>query len=144
MAYLPLPGELDVAHAIVQCLGMGKHVCVPDVNWDDRDMRPIELLSLNDASLRTTRYGVRVPREKVLVDPSRVDVVVVPGLAFDVSGHRLGRGGGFYDRFLAKLHAGAVKIAVAFEAQLVDCVPMAVTDVAVDVIVTEKRVIAAT
>ena len=137
--YLPLPGEVDVAPAIADCLARGKRVCVPLIDWSQHDMTPVELASLDEADMVRTRYGLRVPRGAAAVAASAVDVVVVPGLAFDDHGHRLGRGGGFYDRFLARMHAGAAKVAMAFEAQIIPQVPMAVTDVGVDVVVTEQR-----
>lgn len=144
MLYMPLPGEVDVTPAIVHCLEMGKRVCVPEVNWEQRDMTPVELTSIDEASMQETRHGLRVPAGAKPIAAELVDVVVVPGLAFDANGHRLGRGGGFYDRFLARMHEGAAKVAIAFDAQIIDRppgVPMSVTDVSVDTVVTDQRVI---
>ena len=73
--------------------------------------------------------------------PEDVDLVIVPGLAFDERGGRLGRGAGFYDRVLGGLRPGAWKIAVAFECQIVESVPMEEHDQRVHAIVTERRVI---
>lgn len=143
MAYMPLPEEVDVTFAIKQLLELGKRVCVPDVNWSQRSMTPIQLTSLNDRAMDQKRYGLRVPSNAPAIDPQQIDVVIVPGLAFDANGHRLGRGGGFYDRFLATLHGGVAKVAVAFEAQIIETppgVPMSVTDISVDMVVTEQRV----
>jgi 5-formyltetrahydrofolate cyclo-ligase len=75
------------------------------------------------------------------VDPASVDVVVVPGLAFAEDGGRLGQGGGWYDRFLARARDGCVAIGVCFDAQVVLDLPVADHDVPVDVVVTESRVI---
>lgn len=83
---------------------------------------------------------VRSPREGLaVVDPREIDVAIVPGLAFDAGGGRLGRGGGWYDRFLPRLRADAVKIGVAFEVQIVEGVPVEGHDVRMDWVVTEGR-----
>lgn len=66
-----------------------------------------------------------------------VDVVVVPGLAFTVSGERLGQGGGWYDRFLPRVRPGCVTIGVGFEPQLVETVPVEPHDVRLDLVVTD-------
>ena len=88
-----------------------------------------------------TTYGPREPARRVAVDPSEVDVVVAPGLAFDRRGRRLGYGGGHYDRFLDRLGADAVRIGIAFSAQLVDEVPAGPRDRRVDLVVTETGAI---
>ena len=72
--------------------------------------------------------------------PTLIDLVVVPGLAFDSGGNRLGRGGGFYDRFLARLRRSAVTIGLAFDLQIIDRVPADDRDFAVGTIVTDRRV----
>jgi len=71
---------------------------------------------------------------------SRLDVVVVPGLGFDHSGQRLGRGAGFYDRFLARPELRAFKVGIALDEQLVDKVPMESHDVPLDAVVTDSAV----
>jgi 5-formyltetrahydrofolate cyclo-ligase len=76
-----------------------------------------------------------------VVAPDGVDVVVVPGVAFDRAGRRVGYGGGFYDRFLPRTRPGALAVAVAFALQVVDAVPHGGGDRGVQVIVTEDEVI---
>lgn len=70
------------------------------------------------------------------IDPSELSLVIVPGLAFDSSGNRLGRGAGFYDRFLSRADLRALKIGVAFDVQVVPRVPISSGDVAMDGVVT--------
>jgi 5-formyltetrahydrofolate cyclo-ligase len=91
--------------------------------------------------LHPTDYGPREPARRVPVDPSAVDVVITPGLAFDRRGHRLGYGGGYYDRYLARLHPAAARVGIAFSVQLVDELPVESVDQPVDVIVTDQEVI---
>jgi 5-formyltetrahydrofolate cyclo-ligase len=74
-----------------------------------------------------------------LIDIATIDWVLVPGVAFDPDGHRIGYGGGYYDRLLPLLRAGARRVAAAFELQLVERVPAASHDVTVDAVVTEAR-----
>jgi len=81
------------------------------------------------------------PAHCPVIPPSEIDLLLIPGLAFTRSGARLGRGRGFYDRFLDRVRPGAVKIGVCFQAQLIDAVPVEIHDHAVHLIVTEAEVI---
>ncbi len=90
--------------------------------------------------LRETSFGAREPVDGAVVDPTSIDVVVPPGVAFDRSGRRVGYGGGFYDRFLPMLGQDVPRISLAFDVQLVDELPAAGFDLPVDVVVTESGV----
>lgn len=98
--------------------------------------------------LARSRYGVQEPdlcaraNPHDFVPPKRFDLLVVPGLAFDRTGARLGRGAGYYDRYLPLLRADARRVAVAFDEQIVDAVPTTPEDQPVDFIVTPSQVIA--
>lgn len=91
--------------------------------------------------LAPTGYGPLEPARKGLVDPAQIDVAVVPGLAFDRHGRRLGRGGGFYDAYLSRLAAGALRIGFALREQLVDRVPAGPADQPVDLVVTDEEAV---
>ncbi len=69
-----------------------------------------------------------------------IDLIAVPGVAFDASGRRLGRGGGYYDATLAQLPAGAVRVGLAFEVQIVPSVPDEQHDATLDTVVTERMI----
>jgi 5-formyltetrahydrofolate cyclo-ligase len=86
-------------------------------------------------------YGAREPAVHRPVDPEEVDVVVAPGLAFDRQGHRLGYGGGYYDRYLARLRPDAVRVGIGFAVQLVDQVPAGPADQRVDLVVTDREIV---
>jgi 5-formyltetrahydrofolate cyclo-ligase len=86
-------------------------------------------------------YGAREPARRVPVDPSEVDLVVAPGLAFDRRGYRLGYGGGHYDRYLSRLRPDAVRVGIGFAVQIVERVPLGPGDRPVDLVVTENEVI---
>jgi 5-formyltetrahydrofolate cyclo-ligase len=74
------------------------------------------------------------------VDPASIDTVLIPGSVFDVTGGRLGYGGGFYDRFLSNSAPQATRIGLAFSRQLVDRVPMEPHDQYMDFLVTEEQI----
>lgn len=101
-------------------------------DWDE-DRIPKQRVA-GDEYLKAPRAGLRE------AEPEMIDVVIVPGLAFDWRGNRLGRGGGFYDRFLARLRPDARRIGVAWDVQYVAEVPVEEHDQRMDVIVTDVRV----
>lgn len=92
-------------------------------------------------ALASTTYGPLEPNEKVPADPSTVEVVVVPGLAFDRNGFRLGYGRGFYDNYLSHLSGSATTIGFCFATQVAEEVPTEPHDVALDILVTDQEVI---
>jgi 5-formyltetrahydrofolate cyclo-ligase len=81
--------------------------------------------------------AVSLPEDAPAVDPALVDVVIVPGLAFTASGARLGQGGGWYDRFLARTRADCVTVGVGFRQQLVATIPTEPHDVELSIVVTD-------
>ena len=120
----------------------GKKVCVPSVDSKNHHLLISELKSL-DEDLEVTAWGIREPRDKSAhrVSPSLIDCVVVPGVVFDRKGHRVGLGGGYYDRFLQQFAGGLTSVAVAFDFQVVDSLPQEDFDVVVQTIVTESQTI---
>ncbi len=88
-----------------------------------------------------TTFGAREPAEEDVLDPRAIDVVLVPGVAFDRAGYRIGYGRGFYDRFLLKTRPDAALVSAAFFLQLVDGVPRGAFDLPVDTIVTERETV---
>jgi 5-formyltetrahydrofolate cyclo-ligase len=140
MLYLPLAREVNVTPAVLRCFTRGQTVCVPKVDWHRKEMSPIEVTSLDDQVMDTDEHGVRSPRSGRQIQPGLIDVVIVPGLAYDPHGHRLGRGQGYYDRFLARLRPNATSIGLAFDQQIVESVPVDKLDRAVDIVVTDRRV----
>jgi 5-formyltetrahydrofolate cyclo-ligase len=98
------------------------------------EVRAVEELRSGAAG---ARYREPAPEAGGIVEASEVDVILVPGVAFTRSGLRLGRGGGHYDRLLARAGARPVKIGVCFEVQLVETLPVEAHDVRLDAVVTE-------
>ena len=122
-------------------LALGKTVVAPRV---DRERRTLGLYAVRnlERDVGAGYLGIGEPLPHCPgVDPSAIDWVLVPGVAFDPSGHRIGYGGGYYDRLLPALRSDARRIAGAFELQIIDRVPAAAHDLKVDAIVTEARTI---
>ncbi len=140
MLYMPLPTELDLTAAAIRCYRQGKTVCVPRVDWKGRDMVPVEISSFDDEVMEIDDHGLRTPRQGRPLVPRMIDMVIVPGLAFDTAGNRLGRGGGFYDRFLRRLRRSTATVGLAFDAQIVESVPTGDLDFGMDTVVTDRRV----
>ena len=103
-------------------------------------MDAVEVHSFDDHIMELDEHGLRTPRDGVPLPTNLIDLVVVPGLAFDAHGHRLGRGGGYYDRFLSRLRRSATSIGLAFEVQMIDQIPINHDDVSVKIVVTDRRV----
>lgn len=135
---LPFRSEWDTLPLIRIALAAGKEVAAPRVN---HATRMLELRALVDPprDLVIGSFGIPEPApDAVPVAPDTVDWVLVPGIAFDRAGRRLGYGGGYYDRLLPLL-ARACRVAGAFDVQLVDRVPSAPHDLHVEVIATESQ-----
>jgi 5-formyltetrahydrofolate cyclo-ligase len=129
--------EIPTAVLIRRLLQRRSRVLLPYLSEEGMEAGEV----LPGETLVETDYGPKEPTRRVAVDPSGVDVVVTPGLAFDRRGHRLGYGGGHYDRYLARLHAGAVRMGIGFSAQVLDELPADEYDQPVDVVITDKDVI---
>ncbi len=139
MAYLSFGTELNAKAVVRRLLKMGKRVCVPRTDWDAGTITPVELTG-EEASIVEGRYGVPEPADAPAVHPGLIEVVLVPGLAFDREGGRLGRGAGFYDRFLRGLQEAratpAALVGVGFDEQVIDRVPLEAHDVRMGEVLT--------
>lgn len=139
MVFLPLPLEIDTYPLVLRAWQDRKRVLAPKVSWSQRRMMPVEIRSLTD-DLATSQMGLREPVSGIPFPVSMIDLVIVPGLGFDEFGHRLGRGRGFYDRFLAHPEFDGTACAMAFEDQVVAKVPVGPLDRSVDMLVTDEVV----
>jgi len=140
MIYLPLPDEVDLSPIALRAWQQQKRIAAPKVSWDQRHMIPIEIRSL-ETDVVTTSRGLREPADGEPVPVEMLDLVVVPALAFDRRGNRLGRGAGFYDRFLAQREFRGVAAGLAFQEQLIDEVPVQENDVPVCMLVTDEEIL---
>ena len=138
---LPFGSEWDTRPIVAAARARGKTVAVPRVNVSTR---MLDLGSVTDIErdVAPGYHGIPEPRAHcVPIDVAAIDWILVPGVAFDLAGRRLGYGGGYYDRLLPSLRPDAARIAGALELQVVAQVPAAPHDLTVDVIVTERRTI---
>jgi 5-formyltetrahydrofolate cyclo-ligase len=140
MLFLSTPSEVDTAPLALRSWQQGKMVIVPKVSWDAKRMVPIEIASLSDEHVRLTRQGIREPVAGSPVPLSFIDLVVVPGLGFTEQGHRIGRGMGFYDRFLAQPDFLGVSCGLAFEEQVMPSIPMLDHDIPLCMLATDRGI----
>ena len=139
LGFASFGAELPTDPVMRWVLSSGRRLLVPYV--DGRRLSAAEVRDLEE--LAPGYRGIREPVERTPVDPADAAAVLVPGVAFDETGRRLGYGGGFYDAFLAGIAAGVPRIGLCFDLQVVDEVPASPNDEPVDLIVTERRVIRA-
>ena len=131
-AYYPLSDEVDIRPLLDEWIAEGKTIFLPKVT-DDDTMELCRYTGRDD--MQEGAFHIMEPAD-VSKEPSlcNIDVILVPGVAFDAAGHRLGRGRGYYDRFLAA-HLGMHKIGVCFDFQKVSEVPVDVNDITVDALI---------
>jgi 5-formyltetrahydrofolate cyclo-ligase len=139
--YVSYGSEVETTGMIAHALAHGKRVAVPKVEGPGRMILSEVLNPVRE--LEPGWRGIREPKAEFVrpVPVGEMDALVVPGTAFDEKGGRIGKGIGFYDRFLAQAAGRIPIVGVAFETQLVPDIPVFPHDIPVDWIITEKRVI---
>ena len=140
MLYMPIQNEADCMPMADQAWKDGKTVLIPKINHPHRTMAAVRYNSPGTA-MRQDQYGIREPIEAQVQPVENIDLIVIPALACDRSGNRLGRGGGFYDRFLAQPAMKAITCSLVFDQQLLDNVPVETNDWPIDIVVTDKTVL---
>jgi 5-formyltetrahydrofolate cyclo-ligase len=140
MLYLSTAMEVDTASLALRAWQAGKTVVVPKVAWNQRRMLPIEISTLN-SGLTTTGPGVREPIAGNPCPVEFIDLVIVPGLGFSENGYRIGRGMGFYDRFLAQADFLGLSCGLAFHQQLCPDLPILDHDVPLSMLATDKGLV---
>jgi 5-formyltetrahydrofolate cyclo-ligase len=124
LVYWSMPSEVN-SHAFVEKWAGIKDVYLPVI--DNENLRLVRFLHRNQLSMNPY-FKILEPTGDELLDLSLIDIVFVPGMAFDSNGNRMGKGGGFYDRLLPNVK-NAIKIGVAFQCQLADGIPLEPHDV---------------
>ena len=132
MFYYSTEEEVQTQGLISKALSEGKKVLLPCVDKNADEIRPVEIKNL-EQDLAVGSYSIMEPKPRInsKVSMNEIDLVIVPGLAFDQARYRLGRGGGFYDRFLSKLPRNVVMIGLAFNFQIVKTLPVTELDIQV-------------
>jgi len=142
MFYVATRSEVQTEEMIKTSIKMGKNIFVPVILTDCIDLAPSRLIDF-DRELEKGKKGIFEPKQEYrrLFPPEDLDLIILPGIAFDPFGNRIGRGLGYYDNFLKKVSPSTKLIALAFEMQIVKKIPTNTNDIPVHKIITEKRII---
>lgn len=140
MIYVAMRDEVQTFTLIEHSLKQGKQVCVPYINDRAGNMDAILIRSLDELVKGDFDILTAVKSDLNLIDPMEINLMIMPGVAFDQYGHRLGMGAGFYDRFMVQAKQ-ASSLGLVLSCQLLDIVPCMPHDYLVDYIVTEDGII---
>jgi 5-formyltetrahydrofolate cyclo-ligase len=140
--YVNANSEVATEAMISKALAYEKIVAVPWVDQKERQILPLKINDLN----RDVQPGYRGIREPIAqrckaIPVKNVDLAIIPGVAFDERGGRIGHGTGYYDKFIPMLDVTTRKVALAYECQIVPQIPMEPHDRYIDIIITERRII---
>ncbi len=138
--YVSVGSEVNTRSILGRILRDGKTLTVPMALGGGR-MKALRIHQANRDLRRTGLFGIPVPSRSShrRISLKTLDLVIVPGVAFDAAGHRLGRGGGYFDRFLSRIPARVPRVGLAFEFQKVRKVPKHPHDEPVHWLITEKK-----
>ena len=137
--FYPFKSEVDTRIIINDALIKGKNVVLPKII--NNEMKTFYVSDL-DKDLKKGYFGILEPEEAKCKQAKleNIDLVIVPGICFDLNFNRIGYGGGFYDKILPKLKENAKKIALSFDLQIINKVPFCSHDKKVDAIITESKI----
>jgi 5-formyltetrahydrofolate cyclo-ligase len=140
--YMNAKNEVATEDMIRKAMEYGKGIVLP---WVDKKEKQIIPLKIDDLS-RDLKPGYQnitepIPQRCKPMPFEHIDLAIIPGIAFDERGGRIGHGTGFYDRLIPQFHVTTRKVALAFECQIVSQIPMEPHDRYTDIIITEKRII---
>lgn len=131
LLYHSLPDELST-HEFINKWHSRKHFFLPRVNGLN-----LEILPYDQSRLHLGAFNIEEPDGANLTDISEIEVVIVPAVAYDLHGNRVGRGKGYYDRLLADTNA--TKIGMAYDFQIFDEIDTDPFDIPVDIVITDRR-----
>lgn len=135
--FAPLPEEPDLWPLAIETLAGKKLVALPCFDADNQVYQPRRVTDIH-VEILSGKFGIREPANTCVAIPlDDLDLVLVPGVAFGLDGHRLGRGKGFYDRLLQNF--GGHKIGIAFDEQIVEKIPTGENDIRMDAVLTPTR-----
>ncbi len=142
MFYVATRSEVQTEEMIKTSIKMGKNIFVPIILTECTNLAPSKIYDF-DNELEKGKKGILEPKREYcrLSPPEDIDLIIIPGVAFDLNGNRIGRGFGYYDNFLRKTCTSTKIIALAFEMQTVEKIPNDKNDIPVRKIITEKRII---
>ncbi|MDM5249206.1 5-formyltetrahydrofolate cyclo-ligase [Lysinibacillus sp. G4S2] len=130
--------EVDTIHLIEELWQLGKKVAIPKCNPKTREMSFYAIESFDQLETVYMHLREPIPEKSEFIDANEMDVILVPGVVFDMFGYRVGYGGGYYDRYVINYRKGKL-ISLLFDEQLYEQVPTDVHDCPVDIIVTPTK-----
>ena len=127
--YASFGGEVETFEMIKQAQKLGKKIALPTVIKHQKKIVPVLVEDL-ETGLTVGSFGIKEPKDTLLpLELKKIDMVIVPGVAFDKHHHRLGRGAGYYDRFLCQFPTETSIVGLAYDFQLVDRLPPQIHDI---------------
>jgi 5-formyltetrahydrofolate cyclo-ligase len=146
MCYVSFGNEVYTHSLIKKWICEGRQISVPSVANavnGSRSMYAVKLTDFSELSAKG-KYGILEPPllDSNIIDPSDIDIIIVPGSAFDINKNRMGYGAGFYDTFFASVPAESCKkVGICFDFQVFNLIPYDEHDIPLDLLVTDKRII---
>ena len=142
LLYMPQKFAVDTKRIIQRCFDFRKIIALPAFNTEKRRMQLFKVDTFEaDMTLGPRNILEPHPERCKIIPIERIDIAIVPGVAFDEKGGRIGSGEGYYDRFIGKLPITTRKVALSLECQIVQQIPMESHDRFMDIIITEDRII---
>lgn len=131
--YMALDNEVNLDSLIIRLIKAGKVIAIPKVENDSLTFYQIK--NINDCNYSSNKFKIREPISGTAIKKEDIEIIIIPGLAFDKNNNRLGRGKGYYDKYLKG--TSCYKIGVAFDEQLFDDIPHDENDIKMDEIITD-------
>ena len=139
LSYVNIGNEVKTEGIIKRLLEEGKTVCVPATSFKEKKIYISKIESIHD--LEKKENGLIEPKVVNPIELDKIDAIIVPGIAFDLEGYRLGYGGGFYDRLARKAPRKTLLFGICFEENLEQRLPRQSHDAKMHAVVTDKRVV---
>lgn len=136
--YISFDKEIETKRIINKALNDEKNVYIPKIYRHDKSMKAIRLKSSED--LKENSMGILEPIEDSdYINKEEIDLIIVPGVVFDLNGNRIGYGGGYYDRYLEDIKEVSNKVVLAYDLQVVDFIEPESHDINIDYIITNTK-----
>ena len=136
--YLSFGSEINTKKIVIKALKDKKEVYIPKIYKEDKVMKAVRLKSFND--LKENSIGILEPiDDNDYIDKKEIDLILVPGVVFDLNGNRIGYGGGYYDRYLQDIKEISNKVVLAYDLQIVESIKPEIHDISFDYIITNTK-----
>ena len=136
--YISFGSEVETKKIIEHAISLGKNIYVPKTNKSIKEMIAVKIHNFDNMTV--DKWGILEP---ITVDKNFVgnefDLIIMPGVAFDITGNRIGYGGGYYDKYIHNLKRRPTLLALAYEFQIIDNIIAEIHDIKLDYIITEKK-----